>query len=71
MTENPIAGKKKADSSVIPLSKYDETDELMPLNFKVPPEFHREYKLYAVQHGMSMVDLLQLSFQHFRSQKKR
>ena len=32
------------------------------MNFRVPETFHREFKLYAVQHGMSMVDLLQQSF---------
>ena len=35
---------------------------LTPMNFRVPQAFHREFKLYAVQHGMSMVDLLQESF---------
>jgi hypothetical protein len=27
---------------------------LTPLNFRVPEAFHREFKLYAVQHGVSM-----------------
>ena len=40
-----------------------EPSALTPMNFKVPEEFHREFKLYAVQHGISMVDLLQQSFQ--------
>ncbi len=37
--------------------------ELTPLNFKVPVEFHREFKTYAAQRGMSMVELLQQGFQ--------
>jgi len=32
------------------------------MNPRVPKTFHQEFKLYAVQHGMSMVDLLQESF---------
>lgn len=39
------------------------------MNFKVPESFHREFKLYAVQHGMSMVDLLQESFAVLRKQR--
>ncbi len=35
---------------------------LVYLNFRVPDSFHREFKLYAVQHGLSMVNLLQASF---------
>ena len=40
--------------------------DLTPMNFRVPETFHREFKLYAVQHGMSMVDQLQKSFAVFR-----
>ena len=36
------------------------------MNFRVPETFHREFKLYAVQHGISMVDLLQESFRLLR-----
>ena len=39
-----------------------EPTALTPMNFKVPETFHREFKLFAVQHGMTMVDLLQQSF---------
>ena len=39
------------------------------MNFRVPAQFHREFKIYAVQHGMSMVDLLQASFAVFRKQR--
>ncbi|MGA7413205.1 MAG: hypothetical protein WBW33_22205 [Bryobacteraceae bacterium] len=30
---------------------------LTPMNFRVPTEFHREVKLFAVQHGVSTVEL--------------
>ena len=48
-----------------------ESTALTPMNFKVPEEFHREFKLYAVQHGMSMVDLLQESFSLLKKQRGR
>jgi len=34
--------------------------------FRVPAVFHREFKLYAVQNGLTMVDLLQESFRAFQ-----
>ena len=39
-----------------------EAATLKPLNFKVSPEFHREFKSLAAMHGMSMLDLLRESF---------
>lgn len=33
-----------------------------PLNFKVPKDFRREFKTYASQHDMKMVELLQQGF---------
>lgn len=43
--------------------------ELKPLNFKVPAEFKREFKTYATQMDMSMVDLLQACFEFYRSSR--
>ena len=40
-----------------------------PLNFKVTPEFHRAFKTYAAQHGMSMRELLEQGFQLVKRQK--
>lgn len=56
--------------AVIALPHLDKqgTAALTPMNFRVPESFHREFKLYAVQHGMSMVDLLQKSFALLRKQ---
>jgi hypothetical protein len=36
--------------------------ELAPLNFKVTKAFRREFKTYASQHDMKMVELLQEAF---------
>lgn len=44
------------------------TDQtLRPLNFKVPADFRKQYKLYAMEHDISMVELLKKSFEHYRN----
>ena len=48
-----------------------ESTALTAMNFKVPEEFHREFKLYAVQHGMTMGDLLRESFSLLKKQSGR
>jgi hypothetical protein len=40
--------------------------ETETLNFKVTSELKREYKGYAVSRGMTMVELLQQSYQLFK-----
>jgi hypothetical protein len=55
--------------AVIPLKNLDDAEALKPLNFRVPPQFHREYKIYAVQNGMNMVELLRESFELFKRSK--
>jgi hypothetical protein len=37
--------------------------------FRVPAAFHREFELYAVQNGLTMVDLLQESFRAFQQKR--
>jgi len=39
-----------------------DSNSLTPLNFKVSAEFHREFKTYAAQRGVSMLELLQEGF---------
>ena len=47
-----------------------QTGELIGLNFKIEPEFRREFKTYAAERNLSMVDLLKESFAlHKDSQK--
>ncbi len=38
------------------------------LNFKVPPEFHREFKTFAASHDISMTALLIEAFNILREQ---
>ena len=46
-----------------------EPSTLKPLNFKVPADFHREFKVYASQQGMSMLELLQEGYKVLRGQR--
>lgn len=55
MAENSVRVSKKE----VPAS---ETDKGSSLNFKVTPEFKKEFKGYAVSRGISMVDLLKEGF---------
>ncbi len=38
------------------------------LNFKIPPEFHREFKTWAASHDISMTALLVEAFNTLREQ---
>jgi hypothetical protein len=40
--------------------------DLRPLNFRVPAAFHQEFKMYAVSHHMSMLELLQRAFDRYK-----
>jgi hypothetical protein len=39
-----------------------DSNPLTPLNFRVSREFHREFKTFAAQRGISMLELLQEGF---------
>jgi len=39
-----------------------EINVLTPLNFKVPAEFHRDFKTFAAQNSKKMVEVLQEAF---------
>jgi len=43
----------------------------MPLNFRVPDSFRREFKVYAAQHGLKLNELLRLSFEAFRRENDK
>jgi hypothetical protein len=42
----------------------------VPLNFKVAPEFRREFKTFAAMHDISMVELLEKCFDHYKENTK-
>ncbi|SEQ44850.1 hypothetical protein SAMN05421693_13221 [Ectothiorhodospira magna] len=62
----PGASTKKGTApkptAVVDNLKRPQDGALKPLNFKVSPDFHREFKTYAATHGISMVDLLREGF---------
>lgn len=43
-------------------------DELIGLHFKVPPEFRQQYRIYAAEKNMSLVEVLKQSFDVYREQ---
>jgi len=45
-----------------------ESADLVPLNFKVDPEFKKDYKTFASMHDISMVTLLKMTFELYKSQ---
>ena len=47
-----------------------DPDDLKPLNFKVPATFRKEYKSYATDNDMTMVELLQRSFELYKKNKQ-
>ena len=49
--------------------KKPQSGDLKPLNFKVDPEFHREFKAFAASHGISMVELLREGFDLVKAQR--
>jgi len=42
-----------------------------PLNFKVPPDFRRDFKIYAAQHGMKLNELLYEAFRALTEKNAR
>jgi hypothetical protein len=54
-TEKKAKSKKKAASN-----------DLRPLNFRVPVEFKKEYKTYALEKELPMVELLRVSFEFYK-----
>ena len=47
----------------------DDRENRSSLNFKVTPVFKREFKGYAVKHGISMIDLLKEGFDLSKRQR--
>ncbi|WP_322995432.1 hypothetical protein [Castellaniella sp.] len=49
-----------------------QAEVVVPLNFRVPPEFRRRFKVAAAQRGILMTDLLKEIFEEWiRSQRKK
>lgn len=70
MANIPAPAKKREGKGTPPplaqtIENLEKTDpsELKPLNFKVDPDFHRNFKTFAAQKQMSMLELLQKGFE--------
>jgi hypothetical protein len=65
------SGKNRLASDVkdAEINASRDFNSLAPLNFKVPAEFHREFKTYAAQRGISMLELLQEGFRLVRERR--
>ena len=59
---NTTKGEAPPPVAVVHNLKKPQVGDLKPLNFKVDPEFHRQFKSFAASHGISMVDLLREGF---------
>ena len=59
-----LGAESKNGSSAETVARRDgsEPATLAPLNFKVTKAFRREFKTYASQHDMKMVELLRQGF---------
>jgi len=55
-------GEAPSSGAVVHNLKRPQVGELKPLNFKVDPDFHREFKTYAASQGITMLELLKEGF---------
>ena len=58
----PLTKTSKRTSRVSPKAIKSDASQAMPLNFKVPADFRREFKTYAAQHNKKLNQLLYESF---------
>jgi len=61
-TSRPRGTKGSAPPLAEPSQATIQAEDLVALNFKVPAEFRRAFKLYATERGLSMVELLRRAF---------
>lgn len=69
MAKIPPDGKRRKGSARA-ARKTDKPDAAkpIPLNFKVPAEFRREFKTYAAQHNKKLNQLLYEAFAALKAQ---
>lgn len=46
-----------------------EAGEKVPLNFRVSPEMRRDFKAFAVEHDMQMVEVLEKAWETYKATK--
>lgn len=63
--------KNVSPAETMPHRNDSESETLAPLNFKVTKEFRREFKTYASQHDIKMVELLHEGFRLVKEHDSR
>ena len=67
-----MPGRASPPPAAVPVEKEAKAGAAevgQPLNFRVPAEFRREFKVYASQHDLKLNELLRLSFEAYRRQQ--
>lgn len=67
----PPRGKGKPPPAETTIGNLDkpEAEELVPLNFKVPGSFRKDFKITAAQRGKDMVEQLYEAYELLESKK--
>lgn len=63
--KSPKGEPPKDVKTIEPLTK-NPSSKLVPLNFKVENELHREFKVFASERDMQMVDLFRICFKNYK-----
>lgn len=69
ITASKSKGTVPSTTDVLDNLERNQTGTSKPLNFRVPEDFHREFKLYATAQGVSMVELLYEGFELVKRHK--
>ena len=59
-------GKPAAEPTPARNLKQPENSGIKPLQFKVAPEMHKEFKTYAAMNGMTMLELFTDAYRFYR-----
>ena len=65
----PQRGEEPREKEKAPPAKVPSAD-LVPMQFKMPPEFVKAFKIQAATHGMKLNELLKASFDAFNKEIK-
>ena len=60
-------GKPTTKAAPVRNLKQPESEDTKPLQFKVSPELHTEFKTYAAMNGMTMLELFTDAYQFYKS----
>jgi hypothetical protein len=66
-----MAQSKTATSRKLSQTAAASENQAVPLNFRVPQEFRKEFKIYAAQKGVPMNELVQQAFRALKEKERR